>query len=169
MAYINGTSPGRGQVGGAVQAMMPFSTRTPGYSNQMANLGMPAPGVQAIQVDRPYKDVGKLQLNLLDPHPELGAGQSPNETGGFVTGLLGALGGTFGDTGREIGQNVGRVVEGPLGLGGDVLGAVGSIPIPGGSELAGLVGGGLEAAGVTKHGQEAPTILSDLTDPFKGA
>lgn len=115
------------------------------YSHPLAQIGI-GNGDSTVGLDnRPYSEVGKLNLNLLQPAQ--GTQEPGGTAGGLFTGLFGAVGGTFGEGGRQVGQSLGHLVEGGLGL-------VGGVPLP------------TFGAEHMFQGQQGPTILSDITEPF---
>ena len=153
--------------------------RIPGSSTQQSSYGFGTPsyspppssfpntGYEPVVADsRPYSDAGKLPLNILDMNAQAEDKPATGDTGGFFTGLFGALGGTFGEPGRQVGEAIGHVAEVPLGWLGGPVGAIGGVGIPFANEITGAMGAGLEAAGITQHGQKAPTIISDVVEPF---
>ena len=136
-------SGGGSAAGGPTRSPLPYSPsgfnyNGGGYSQRDLDGGLG---------DRPFKDVGKLNLNLLDPLERARAGEALGaganwgldnapktglsfiddyyeQPGGFFAGIFGALGGTLGKTGSDIGATLGKTLEAPLGL-------VGGLGIPG--------------------------------------
>lgn len=131
-----------GQQGGAGYAMpqAPSISFSPSVASYNIGGGNPNSygAADTAQYDRPFKEEGKLGINLLDPESrgryrqEAAAAGEVDEgeegdffdgPGGFFSGILGAVGGTFGEGGAQVGSNIGKIIEAPLGV-------IGGLPIP---------------------------------------